>query len=274
MTRRRRPAPGRSHEGRPERPLPAREPEARGYWLSGRQAVAAALRRGQVHRMVVADGVRGWEEPLRLAAQAGVELRRAPRASVDALAGREAQGVAAWVSPVPAVELEDLLSRAGERALVVVCDHLQDARNLGAIVRTAEAVGALGLVVPDRRAAGLSGVAERAAAGALRSLPCVATHNLTWALDRLRRAGFWVYGTAPAGEVVDYRRADFAARSALVVGAEDHGLSPLVRRHCDRLLGVPMAGATPSLNVAVAAGILMYEWGRDTLPGAERPLTS
>lgn len=266
MTRQRRPAAGRSHGGHAAPASPTGE--ARGYWLSGRQAVAAALQRGQVHRLVVADGVRGWEEALRVAAQAGVELRRAPRASVDALAGREAQGVAAWVSPVPAVELEDLLSRAGARALVVVCDHLQDARNLGAIARTAEAVGALGLVVPDRRAAGLAGVAERAAAGALRLLPCVATHNLTWALDRMRRAGFWVYGTAPAGEVVDYRRADFAARSALVVGAEDHGVSPLVRRHCDRLLGVPMVGGTESLNVAVAAGILMYEWGRGILPGA------
>lgn len=248
--------------------LPVRGPtqpssQGPGYWLSGRQAVLAALQRGRVGRLLVAEGAHGLDVLLAAAEAAGLAVERMQRDALDRLAATDAQGCAAWVAPIVPVALETVLADLGNvpRALLVACDRIQDPHNLGAIARTAEAVAAAGLILPEHRAAGLSPGAERAAAGALQSLRCAVVHNLTWGLDRCRAAGFWTYGAAPDGDV-DYTRADFAAKAVLVVGAEGRGLSPLVRRHCDRILRLPMWGSVQSLNAAVAAGILMYEWAR------------
>jgi len=244
---------------------PANPVAAGAYWLGGRQAVQAAMGRGRVRRLVVAEGATGLDALCVAASAAGIPAVRASRAEVDRLAGTDAQGCVAMVDPILPVDLETRLAQLpGERgALLVACDHVQDPHNLGAIARTAEAVGAAGLIIPAHRAAGLSAGAERAAAGALQSLPCIVVHNLTWALDRCRNAGFWTYGAALDG-AVDFTQAGFAARTVLVVGAEGRGLSPLVRRHCDALVRLPMRGTVQSLNAAVAAGILMYEWVRHT----------
>lgn len=228
----------------------------------------AALARGRVRRLAVLPGAGGLDRLIAEAAGAGIPLLRLGRAELDRLAGGDAQGCAAWVDPLPSVDLDDRLAAIDPRApaLLVACDHLQDPRNLGAIARTAAAVGAGGLIIPDRRAAGLGAGAERTAAGALQALPCILVHNLTWALDRCRATGFWCYGAAADG-ALDYAEADFAPRTVLVLGAEGRGLAPLVRRHCDALVRLPMRGGVQSLNAAVAAGILMYEWVRQA--GAE-----
>jgi 23S rRNA (guanosine2251-2'-O)-methyltransferase len=236
---------------------------AAGYWLGGRRPVLAALRSGRARRVAVAEGAHGLDELLAAAAAARVQVSRLPRQEVDRLAGSPAHGCAAEVRPAVAVALDALIARcAGEpRALLVACDHIQDPHNLGAIARTADAAGAAGLILPERRAAGITAAAERTSAGALGALPCATVHNLAWAIEQCRRAGFWCYGAAPDGEV-DYTRADFAARSVLVVGSEGAGLGRVVRRSCDRIVRLPMWGAVESLNAAVAAGILMYEWAR------------
>jgi len=234
-----------------------------GYWLSGRRAVAAALQHGRVRRLLVSEGAHGLVALFAAAAAVGLVVERLPRDGLDRLAGTDAQGCVAWVIPIVPVDLEATLAalRQSPRALLVACDRIQDPQNLGAIARTAEAVAAAALILPTHRAAGLTPGAERSAAGALQALPCALVHNLTWALDRCRAAGFWTYGAALDGEV-DFTRAAFAAKAVLVVGAEGRGLSPLVRRHCDRTVRLPMWGSVPSLNAAVAAGILMYEWTR------------
>lgn len=234
------------------------------YWLSGRQAVAAALRRGRVHRLVLAADAGGLEALAAAALAARVPVERSPRAAVDRLADTDAQGCAALVDPIAPVALEECLAAVapGAPALLVACDHLLDPHNLGAIARTAEAVGAAGMIIPERRAAGLSAGAERSAAGALQSLPCALVHNLPWALDRCRAAGFWTYGAA-VDAPADFAQVGFAPRSVLVVGAEAKGLAPLVRRHCDALVRLPMRGSVQSLNAAVAAGVLMYAWLRE-----------
>ncbi len=233
-----------------------------GYWLGGRHPVLAAVHDGRARRVAVAEGAR-FEELQTSAAERGLLLERLPRAEVDRLAGGDAHGCAAWVRPPHPAELSDTLRRLdGIRpCLLVVGDHIQDPHNLGAIARTADAVGAAGLIVPDRRAAGVTAAAERASAGALGALPHVPVHNLTWALDECRQAGFWTYGLAPDGEV-EYMQADFADRAVLVVGAEGRGLGSLVSRHCDQRIRLPMWGTVASLNASVAAAVLMYAWVR------------
>ncbi len=233
------------------------------YWLHGRRPVARAVAAGRAERLVLAAGAHGLEEVVRTAAARGLVAERLPRAEVDRLAGADAQGCAALVAPPPSADLHALLARSTgpDPFLLVACAHIQDPRNIGAIARTAEAVGAAGLVLPERRGAPVGAAAERTSAGALGSLPCAIVHNLSWALERCRDARMWVYGAAPDG-TVEYGSAAFDRRSVLVLGSEGRGLGPELRRRCDLLVRLPMWGEVESLNVAVAAGVLFYEWAR------------
>lgn len=245
---------------------------AQPYWLGGRHNAAAALRSGRAHRLAVAEGARGLERLLELAAAAGVPVQRLPSGALRALAGPEAQGCAALVQPLKPLPLEQLL---GEQppALLVACDHLQDPHNLGAVARTLEAAGGAGLILPLRRACPVTPAAERAAAGAFDFLPWAAVHNLAQALDHCRRAGFWVFGADPDAAPAwgDEAGIDWAPRSVLVVGSEGRGLAPLSRRHCDRLVALPLLGRGESLNASVAAGILVYDWVRWRQARASHP---
>ena len=257
---------------------PPQVPQGDAYWLGGRRPVLAAVQAGRARKVALAEGAR-FDDLHSAAAERGLVVERLPRAEVDRFAGGDAHGCAALVRPPRPADLTDTLRRLdGIRpCLLVVGDHIQDPHNVGAIARTADAVGASALIVPDRRAAGITAAAERASAGALGSLPHVPVHNLTWALDECRQAGFWTYGLAPDGEI-DYEQADFAERAVLVVGAEGRGLGTLVSRHCDQRIRLPMWGTVASLNASVAAGVLMYAWVRQHRghgPGARTaPLTS
>jgi 23S rRNA (guanosine2251-2'-O)-methyltransferase len=229
--------------------------------------VSSALERGRVRRLAILEDGRGLDPLAKAAAAHGLAVERLPRRALDTLVGGDAQGCAALVDPLRPVSLDELLAGLSQRrrALLVALDHIQDPHNLGAVARSADAAGAAGLVLPERRAAGVTGAAERASAGALQCLPLAEVHNLVLALERCQKAGFWIYGSAPDGEV-EYTRADFAARSVLVIGAEERGLSALVRRRCDRVLRLPMYGQVQSLNASVAAALLMYEWARSVPP--------
>jgi 23S rRNA (guanosine2251-2'-O)-methyltransferase len=245
-----------------------------GYWLSGRQAVLAAVRAGRARRLVLAEGAaRSLGTLLAAAAAAGVSPELLPRRQVDGLAGTDAQGCAAWVRRLPAAGLEEVLAAVAGRSpcLLVACDHLQDPHNLGAVARSAEAVGAQALLLPDRRAAPVSAAAERVSAGALQALPHACVHNLAWALRRCREAGLWIYGLDPDGEA-DFRQVAFAPRAVLAVGNEGAGLGRTVRAACDVLVRLPMRGTVESLNAAVAAGVLLYGWLRavEAAPGGGR----
>ena len=234
-----------------------------GYWLGGRHPVAAALADGRVRRLIVAAGATGLEDTERAARQAGVPVERVERAELERMAGSDAQGCAAWVRLLPTVSVDTLIATCAKRtpALVVACDHLQDPRNLGAIARTAVAVGAVGLLVPERRAAPVGPVVERVAAGTLQALSVAVVANLPDALERFRRARFWVYGAAADGDQ-RYDRCRMDPRTVLVIGAEDRGLAPLVRRHCDATLRLPLCPPVQSLNASAAAAVLLYEWAR------------
>ncbi|MCW5748605.1 MAG: 23S rRNA (guanosine(2251)-2'-O)-methyltransferase RlmB, partial [Alphaproteobacteria bacterium] len=180
-------------------------------------------------------------------------------------AGAVHQGFLAAVSPLPEAALEDLIAAAGPQALVVALDQVTDPHNVGAILRSAEAFGAAGVIVTERHAPEETGTLAKAASGALERLPLVRVVNLARALDQLKDAGFWVLGL---DERADKTLADAPAggRLVLALGAEGEGLRRLTLERCDLLLRLPMKGAMPSLNVSNAAAIALYELGRALPP--------
>jgi 23S rRNA (guanosine2251-2'-O)-methyltransferase len=175
--------------------------------------------------------------------------------------GGNHQGIVAQVSPYTYVELGDLIEQAKascDQPVIVVADGISDPHNLGAIIRTAEAIGAQGLVIPQRRAAGIASAVMKAAAGALESFPVARVVNLRAALEELKASGFWIYGMAAVAEKTVYA-VDFRGPVVLVVGSEGKGLSLLTQTQCDVLVSIPLPGKTPSLNASVAAAIALYE---------------
>jgi 23S rRNA (guanosine2251-2'-O)-methyltransferase len=229
--------------------------------LSGIHPVAEALRsKHSLDRVLVAQGAGGQrlQEIIDLARRASVPVRFEPRAALDRLAGTPAhQGVVAMGA---ARRYADLDAVAGS-ALVVVLDGVEDPHNLGAIIRTAHAAGAGAVVIPERRAAGLTDVTAKAAAGALEHLPVARVTNVNRALEGLKERGFWIYGLDERG-TEPYDRVDYASPAAFVLGGEGKGLHDQVRKHCDLLVRIPMAGKIASLNVSVAAGVVLFEWKR------------
>lgn len=171
------------------------------------------------------------------------------------------QGVAAQVAPYEYVELPDLLERAktaSDQPVLVIADGITDPHNLGAIIRTAEALGAHGLVIPQRRAVGVTSTVMKVAAGALETFPVARVVNLSRALEDLKTAGFWIYGMA-ADASQPLHTLKFSGAIALVVGSEGDGLGLLIQRTCDHLISIPLHGNTPSLNASVATGMALYE---------------
>ncbi len=171
------------------------------------------------------------------------------------------QGVAAQVAPYAYSELGELIERAksvSEQPVIVVADSITDPHNLGAIIRTAEAIGTHGLVIPQRRATGITSTVMKVAAGALETFPVARVVNLNRALEELKAAGFWIYGTAATASQ-PLHAVKFSGPIVLVVGSEGEGLSLLTQRYCDFLVSIPLLGNTPSLNASVATGMALYE---------------
>jgi len=230
--------------------------------LTGIHAVREALASGRaLERIVVARGRHGerMEELVRMARERGVPVRFEDRVRLDRMAGREEhQGVLAVAAAKRAASLEELIAGAGPDALLVLLDGIEDPRNLGAIARSALAAGAAGLVIGERRAAGLTDTASRAAAGALEHLPVARVGNMARALERLKEAGWWLVGLDERAEKA-HTEQDFTGRVALVLGGEGKGLHELVRKRCDFLVAIPTVGPVRSLNVSVAAGVVLFE---------------
>ncbi|WP_225938661.1 23S rRNA (guanosine(2251)-2'-O)-methyltransferase RlmB [Kovacikia minuta] len=171
------------------------------------------------------------------------------------------QGVAAQIAPHEYIELTDLITQAktvSEQPVLLIADGITDPHNLGAIIRTAEALGAQGLIIPQRRAVGVTSAVIKVATGALETFPVARVVNLSRALEELKAAGFWIYGTA-SNASHPLHTVQFTGPIALVVGSEGDGLSLLTQRHCDYLVSIPLQGNTPSLNASVATGMALYE---------------
>jgi 23S rRNA (guanosine2251-2'-O)-methyltransferase len=231
-------------------------------WMTGFHAVEEALNAGRaLDRIVIARGRHGdrIESVVQLAKSRGVPVRFEDRAQIDRLAGtREHQGIAALAAAKPTVELEDLLSDKTERGLLVLLDGVEDPHNLGAIVRTSLAAGAKGVIVPERRAAGLTDTVERASAGALAHLPVARVKNLVRAMEEMKEAGYWLVGLDERAEK-SYTDVDLTGSIGIVLGREGEGLHELTRKRCDFLVSLPTIGPVRSLNVSVAAGVMLFE---------------
>nr|WP_208676391.1 23S rRNA (guanosine(2251)-2'-O)-methyltransferase RlmB [Synechococcus elongatus]AZB73653.1 23S rRNA (guanosine(2251)-2'-O)-methyltransferase RlmB [Synechococcus elongatus PCC 11801] len=249
---------------------PAGDQEATDHELIyGRHAVLAALQGNRtLNRIWVTPRLRYESTFLELidAAKAnGAVVDEVPVERIRQLTdGAVHQGIAAQVAPYPYQELGDLIAQAKATTtdpVIVVADGITDPHNLGAIIRTAEALGAHGLVIPQRRAVGVTAAVAKVAAGALESFPVARVVNLNRALEELKDAGFWIYGAA--GEArQSIHETSFSGPVVLVVGSEDEGLSLLTRERCDHLISIPLRGKTNSLNASVAAGMVLYEVSR------------
>lgn len=239
----------------------------KGEFIEGRRAAAEALRTGfPIKCALIAEGGERDAALSRLVDDlnaAGVRIKYVPRAQLDALSSHGAhQGIALEVGNFPYADVVDILDRAGEGpALVVVLDHVTDDGNFGAIVRSAEVVGAAGVIIANKRAAGVTVGSYKTSAGAVMHLPIAQVPNIARALDGLKAAGFWVGGASEHAEGSCWD-APFEGRVALVMGSEGDGISRLVLEKCDFLTKLPQRGMTESLNVAQATTALCFEWLR------------
>lgn len=197
---------------------------------------------------------------LALCAERKLPVKEVSAKRLDFLCGgTNHQGIALFLSHARYCDVDEILQLAkekGEAPFLIVCDEIEDPHNMGAIVRTAEAAGVHGVIVPKRRNAPLTSATAKAASGALEYVPIARVSNLAAELDRLKKLGIWVYGAHMEG--ADYREQDYSGGCALVIGNEGRGISRLIKEKCDVLVSLPMKGKINSLNASVAAGILMY----------------
>jgi 23S rRNA (guanosine2251-2'-O)-methyltransferase len=246
--------------------------------ICGINPVLEALGAGTRHfdRLLVVKGIRNRRvnEAIAKASQRGVPLRFESRETLDRMSGGvQHQGVIAVVSAKPMIDLEQLMAEARPPALVVVLDGVEDPRNLGAVLRTAECAGADGVVLPERHSAGLSETVGRASAGALEHVKVARVGNVAQAIEALKARGFWVVGFDAEG-TERWDAVDFKQPTALVLGGEGRGIRRLVRERCDHLVSLPLFGQVSSLNVSVVAGIALYEVVRQrgAVPSHVKPI--
>jgi 23S rRNA (guanosine2251-2'-O)-methyltransferase len=243
----------------------------------GRNPVLALLRERarRADEVAVLAGAGGpLAEVVALARRAGVKVSYRTRDQLDAIAGSSHhQGVVARVASAEYVDLTALLripEERGEPAFFMALDQVQDPRNLGALIRTADVFGVHGVIVPKHRQVGVTAAAARTAMGAVESVPVTRETNLVGALETLKKSGVWVYGAVIDGGVPAWG-ADLSGPLCMVLGGEGEGLRPLVARACDILLSIPMTGRVGSLNVSAAGAVLCYEVARQRASGAKTP---
>jgi 23S rRNA (guanosine2251-2'-O)-methyltransferase len=234
--------------------------------LTGIHAVREALQAGSAFdRIVIAKGRQDTrvEEIVQLARAQNIPVRFEDRGQLDRLANsRDHQGVVAVAAARPPATLEDILDHAnkskGQMGLIVLLDGVEDPHNLGAIIRTALAAGAHGIVIPERRAAGLTDTVARASAGALAHLPVAKVTNLARTMEELKEAGYWLVGLDENGGK-SYTEVDYTTPTGIVMGGEGSGLHELTRKRCDFVVSLPTTGPVKSLNVSVATGVVLFE---------------
>lgn len=232
--------------------------------IVGRNAVAEALRNSRpINKIYVQDNAKGGSlgEIISAAKAGGVVLEFVKAEKLNKLAeGLRHQGVAALTAPIPFASLEDALRKAADNSaepFLLLVDELQDPQNLGALIRTADAAGVHGILLPKRRSCPLNAVVAKISAGAIEYVPVIQIGNIAQTLDDLKKRGFWVAGADMDGEL--YTKANLTGPMVLVIGAEGKGLGRLVKEHCDIIVSIPMQGGVSSLNASVAGAVLMYE---------------
>ncbi|MDD3156575.1 23S rRNA (guanosine(2251)-2'-O)-methyltransferase RlmB [Anaeromusa sp.] len=239
--------------------------------IAGRNSVGEALKSGRpLNKLFIAKGERqgSLRELAGIAKDKGILVQEVePQRLAQLAPGQRHQGVVAMASPVEYAEVEDILAAAeakGEAPLLVVLDELEDPHNLGAVLRSVDAAGAHGVIIPKRRSCPLSTTVAKTSAGAVEYVPVARVSNLAQTLDKLKKAGIWVAGCDMDG-TENYFEASLKGPLALVIGGEGRGLGRLVKEHCDFLVRIPMQGHVNSLNASVACSLVLYEAVRQRL---------
>lgn len=230
--------------------------------IVGRNPVTEALRSGrEIDKLMVSSEEGSVKKILALAKERKVPVMKVEKSAIDRIAeGKAHQGVAAYVSAYGYAELEDIFRIAEERGedpFIIILDNLEDPHNLGAIMRTAECAGAHGIIIPKRRACGLTEVVAKASAGAIEYMPCVKVTNIAQTIEELKERGVWVAACDMGGQ--EYYKADLKGKLAVVIGSEGFGISRLVKEKCDFVVSMPMVGKITSLNASNAAAVIIYE---------------
>jgi 23S rRNA (guanosine2251-2'-O)-methyltransferase len=229
--------------------------------IYGINPVTEGLTARTIDRIYVKEDVRSerLKKILREAKSLNVTIVTRKREVLDRMAGTsDHQGVVAVAAPLPLFSIEELIEAGGERPFFVILDGLEDPRNLGAALRTCAAAGADGVILPSRRTCGLTPVVHKASAGALHRLRLSKAVNVKGAMEKLKEAGFWVYGFASESDL-EYTAVDYRDKIALLFGSEGKGLKPTVKKACDRIASIPMPGGIESLNISVTVGVVLYE---------------
>jgi 23S rRNA (guanosine2251-2'-O)-methyltransferase len=233
-------------------------------YIIGKNPVMEALRSERdINKILIAESSqRGqMQQLIQLAKEANVIVQFVPKKKIDQISDENHQGVLAYVAAYQYAEMDDLFAAAekkNEPPFFLLLDEIEDPHNLGSIMRTADAVGAHGIIIPKRRAVGLTATVAKASTGAIEHIPVVRVTNMARTIDELKERGIWIAGTDASGKQ-DYRQFDGNLPLGLVIGSEGKGMGRLVRDKCDFLINLPMAGKVTSLNASVAAALLMYE---------------
>jgi 23S rRNA (guanosine2251-2'-O)-methyltransferase len=243
-------------------------------FIIGRNTVLEALRSGrELNKLWVAEGATKGQIQvvLQIAKENGIIVQFSPKKKLDQMVEGNHQGVIASVAAYTYAEIDDLFKVAEERneaPFFLLLDEIEDPHNLGSIMRTADAVGAHGIIIPKRRAVGLTATVAKASTGAIEYIPVARVTNMARTIDELKERGVWIVGTDAKGKD-DYRNIDGKMPIGLVIGSEGKGMSRLIKEKCDFLINLPMAGKVTSLNASVAASLLMYEVYRKRHPIGE-----
>lgn len=239
------------------------EKESGNNIIAGRNPVMEAIRSGrEIDRLLVAHGAANGSVTAIIAKchERGILIKEVSPSKLDYLTGgANHQGIAVMIATQEYCQVDDILAVAQERnekPFIIICDEIEDPHNLGAIIRTAEAAGVHGIIIPKRRSASLNVTVAKAASGALEYMKVARVTNISNEIDRLKEKGIWVFGADMDGD--DYTKTDFDIPCALVIGNEGKGIGTLVAKKCDGIISLPMVGKINSLNASVAAGILMY----------------
>ena len=261
----------RSERQRPEkRQRPAREHVERAEaqevvdFVFGRHAVAEALQTpDRVNRVFIQEGTSGRDaaKVIELAREKGIQVQTVPKTKIEDLVGNAVhQGLVASIAAYEYADLEDVFKKAeekGEDPFIVILDGVEDPHNLGSILRTADATGVHGIIIPKRRSASLTATVAKASTGAIEHVQVVRVTNLTQTIEQLKARGVWVFGTDMNG--IDYRKWNTSGPLAIVMGNEGKGVSRIVKESVDEMVTIPMVGHVQSLNASVASALMMYE---------------
>lgn len=240
-------------------------------YIIGKNPVIEALKSGRdINKILIAEGSQrgGMQQIIQLAKEAKVLVQFVPKKKIDQITEQNHQGVLAYIAAYHYAEIDDLFAAAekkNEPPFFLLLDEIEDPHNLGSMMRTADAVGAHGIIIPKRRAVGLTATVAKASTGAIEYIPVVRVTNMAQTLDELKQRGLWIAGTDALGKQ-DYRQFDGTLPLGLVIGNEGKGMGRLIKEKCDFLIRLPMAGKVTSLNASVAAALLMYEVYRKRHP--------